>query len=181
MRYRFSEAYKREKTSAHPATLRLIGMGLVALIAGGAGWWTLWTEQPSDRAHWVAFVLGVITLGCLLGALMVGIRRLFVPPAPLIKAATFDIDRHGLWRETPNSRDLLFGAHEMAVIKVHRTSPLADPVRIELHGPVRHLEVHSLDAMWTFLEELKATFPAARVEEVPLSWEPARVQESSDA
>jgi hypothetical protein len=181
MRYRFSDAYTRDKTSAGRLTFRLIGLGLVGLLASGPQWWMLWAEQPSSRGHWVAFVLGIVTLGFLLSALIIGIRRLFVPPAPLIKAATFEIDRHGLWRETPKSRDLLFGAHEMAVIQVHRTSTLADPVRIELHGPVRRLEVHSLDSMWTFLEELKAAFPAARVEEVPLSWGPSRVQESGDA
>lgn len=180
MQYHFSDAYTGEKTGVGGTTFELIGLGLVSLAAGGPTWWTVWTEQHADRGSWLVFVLGVITLGCFLGAVTVGIRRLFVPPAPLIKAAIFEVDRHGLWRETPKSRDLLFGGRELAVIKVHRTSTLADPIRIELCGPARSIEVHSLDAMWAFLEELKAAFPAARVQEVPLQWGQARVQGSDN-
>jgi hypothetical protein len=154
MQHQYSEMYLRELLpSPSYQTYRLIGAG-VACCIGVAG--TLWKSGPQEPQH-IAGFLFYLLLSALVAILVVLIRRVFRKPEAL-RTTAFEIDRHGLWRQSRSTRKLMLGRAELASIEAVR-SRLNEVLRIELQSRSKRLQVQGLENMERFLDDLRVNFP----------------------
>ncbi|NKI94705.1 hypothetical protein [Rhizobacter sp. SG703] len=154
MKHHYSKAYLSDKLgSLSYQGARFVGAG-VALFLGVLA--TLWISGPHEPKYVAVFLLYLLLAGGV-GGLIVLVRRIFRKPEAL-RTTTFEIDRHGLWRQTESSRQLMIGSAELVSIEVFR-SRVNELLRIELRSQSQALEVQGLEDMDQFSADLRQQFP----------------------
>jgi hypothetical protein len=156
MQHRYAEWYVSEKLP--PLGYqggKLIGTGVACFVGALA---TFWASGPHEARHIAGFMVYLFLAG-LFALLVVFIRRVVRRPEAL-RETTFEVNRHGLWRQTNASRTLLLGKAEPLSIEVFR-SRLNVVLRVELRTKSKTLQVQGLEDMERFCQELRSNMPAA--------------------
>lgn len=154
MRHQYSETYLREKLpSLSYQGARFVGAGVACLVGVLA---TLWASGPHEPKYVAGFLFYLLLVGSA-AVLIVLIRRVFQKPEAL-RTTSFEVDRHGLWRQTSGSKELMVGRAELISIEVFR-SRLNEVLRVELQSRSRTLEVRGLENMERFSADLRQQFP----------------------
>jgi hypothetical protein len=98
-----------------------------------------------------------LPLGVLAVVAAIGLRTGWgVPDA--MRTTSYEVDRHGLWRQRRSRRKLLIGRAELTSVEVYRTR-VNEVVRIELRSRTRQVPLEGLENMEAFVQDLHRQFP----------------------
>jgi len=153
MQHRHSEGFLQQQlprdffSGVRPVATALGVLALLALVTVPlAGWASFWV---------LIAVLGAATV--------FGVRTGWGRPAAM-RVISYEVDRHGLWRQRRSRRKLLLGRAELASIEVYRTR-LNEISRVELRSRTRRVQLEGLENMESFVQDLRQQFPRAPLQE----------------
>jgi HAMP domain-containing protein len=124
----------------------------VACVVAPVGYWKLApleTGQLPVLAVYLALALAVAVL-------VLVIRRWLRPPAAVLENTFIDVTSGGISRDTPTSRTLLLASPEVGRASLYWYD--SELMRVVLHTDSRDVEVHGLDDMAGFVNDLRTTF-----------------------
>ena len=152
MKHRLSEARKAFLSRPFSHTGRFWGAAMVACVVAPFGYWKLAPLEAGNLA-----VLAVyLALAAGVSALVVTIRRWLRPPKAVLENTFIDVTPGGISRETPTSRTWFLASPQVGRASLYWHG--SELVRVVLHAENRDVEVHGLEDMAGFVDDLRRTF-----------------------
>lgn len=152
MKHRLSEARKAYLGRPFTHTGRFWGAATVACVVAPLGYWNL---MPLEARH-VAVLAFYLAFATGVALLVVFIRRRLRPSRAVLENTFINVTGGGISMETPTSRTSLLASPDVGRASLYwRGNQL---VRVVFHTSRQDVEVHGLDDMAVFLEDLRSTF-----------------------
>ncbi len=152
MKHRLSDARKACLGRPFSHTGRSWGGATVACVVATLGYWKL---APLEAGH-LAVLAFFLAFAVTVALLVVVIRRWLRPPRPVLENTFLDVTAGGISQETPTSRTSLLASPEIGRANLYWQGN--NLVRVVLHADARDVEVHGLEDMAGFLDDLRRTF-----------------------
>ena len=159
------------------AMARFLGAGTAGLVGSLCA---LWSLGPYEAKH-IFFFAGCLLVAAGVAYVLILVRRLFRPSERLLRTTVLEVNRHGLWRATDKSRDLMLSRSELSSITVSK-SAVNEVLRVVLIGRNRRVHVEGLESMHAFLDDLRKEFPrVAVIDEAPANASGSRLGGEPDS
>jgi hypothetical protein len=162
MKHRLSEARKAFLGRPLSHTGRFWGAATVACVVAPVGYWRLAPLEAGQLAVLVVY----LALALAVAVLVLVIRRWLRPPWAVLENTFIDVTVGGISRDTPTSRTLLLASPEVSRASLYWSG--SELMRVVLHTDSRDVEVHGLDDMAGFVNDLRRTFVRLKCTDVRL-------------